>query len=148
MTIKKVIINSLLIVLTSAACTTVLFESEPIEGSLAEIQKAISENLPNGLGAVSANQRLFYSKEYKSGSSGQGKVSLVMRVGLLGDRRPYTIQINVRRAANTSNIIQAYDNGEDYDQAEGQAKRTYSKIKEQLTKRQGEKNLFDDFRPF
>ncbi len=132
-------------------CSTPGYVSEDLDGSLSEIQKSISDNLPTGVGHVSSNQRSFYSKEFTasiSSESSKTRVPAVMRVLILGDRRPYSLQILVNQAADIKNAKDAFENGVELESSETYAHRTFTSIKDQLSKRLKNKNLFDDFRPF
>lgn len=129
------------------ACSTTGYIVEEVDGPLAEIQKVVAENLSEGVGFVTKNQRNFYSKKFSINTS-KTKVSSIMRISILGDRRPYSLQLKVHVATDSKNIQEAFEQGEESPVSDSYSKRTYSRIKEQLTKRLKNKNLFDDFRPF
>jgi hypothetical protein len=143
------IFNWILMLWLAVACTTPQYQVPGFDYPIADIQKAVSDNLPNGIGFVSQNRRVFYSKVFNIPEEKKSKTNLVMRIIINGDRRPYDLSFAVKKTKQVKASIQdAFDLGEPFEGSESLSKRTALKIETSLTKRQKEKNLFDDFRPF
>ncbi len=136
------------------ACSTASYATYDYDYSIMDIQSAIVENLPQGLGATNENRRVFYSKKFtvtqeKTEQEKKGKIPLVMRVLIDGDRRPYGLAVDVRKVApNISKVDEAFNYGTEFQGQVSLAKRVVSRIEDQLAQRRKNKNIFDDFRPF
>lgn len=114
-----------------------------------DIQKAVADNLPQGLGKTNENRRVFYSKKFTISQEKKGTIPLVMRVVIQGDRRPYSLALNVKRVApDIANVEEAFEFGAEFPGENSLAKRVVTKIDDQLAQRRKNKNIFDDFRPF
>lgn len=156
MTGKKRIFNILLSTLLLSSCVIALdgcstsaYSTYDYNYSIMDIQKAVVENLPQGMGATNPNRRVFYSKKFSVSQDKKGKIPLIMRIVINGDRRPYGLDVEVRRvSAKVANIEEAFDYGTDFKGQISLAKRVVSHIEDQLAQRRKNKNLFDDFRPF
>lgn len=149
MTGKNLRIFNWILILLCVSCTTPQYQVVGFDYPIADIQKAVSDSLPSGLGFVSQNRRVFYSKVFTVPGEKKSKTELVMRVIINGDRRPYDLSFAVKKTNQVKGPIQeVFDLGEPFEGSESLSKRTALKIETSLTKRQKEKNLFDDFRPF
>ena len=144
-------------------CATVSFESYDSQ-SFAEIQKAIGDMLPRGIGEVSSNQREYTSKFFRLSELGfkedltkEGALRRAQAlVVVLGDRRPYKIEVTVHvEERNNESEIPKIRKGDieagRYD-SDGNdrrlAKRLAERIQDYLHRRSQNKNFIDDFRPF
>lgn len=132
-----------------SGCSTASYTTYDYDYSILDIQKAVTENLPEGLGATNPNKRVFYSKKFSVAQTKKRKIALIMRVIINGDRRPYGLSVDVKRVSpKISNIEDAFNFGDDFKGQVSLAKRVVTKIEDQLAQRLKNKNLFDDFRPF
>jgi hypothetical protein len=152
---KKQIHNNLKILLLSLSslilisCSTEAYRTSGYDYSAEDMQKAIQDNIPVGIGAVTPNGRGFYSKVFTQDQQGKGSIPLVMRFDILGDRRPYDMDVAVKKVSpGIHQVDSAFENGETFVGQDSLAKRIVRKIGNQLALRRKDKNLFDDFRPF
>jgi hypothetical protein len=114
-----------------------------------DIQKAIVANLPIGVGAATENHRGFYSKIFTQNQYNGERIPLIMKITILGDRRPYDLEVAVHKVhPNRANLAEAFEQGETFVGQDSLAKRVVTKIDAQLAERRKDKNMFDDFRPF
>lgn len=114
-----------------------------LDRPLLELQKAAAAALPMGRKSSSENAREFYSNAYKiKGSAYEvakpNEPHYIAEVFVLGDRRPYEMEINVFRVMNTQRV--AKDNKLE--------KRLKNEILQDLAKRRENRNVIDTFRPF
>lgn len=114
-----------------------------IDRPLLELQKAAASTLPAGKKGTSENGREFYSNPYKIKGSAYELAKpdesyFVAEVFVLGDRRPYVIEINVFRVVNSQRV--GKDNKLE--------KRLKNEILQDLAKRRENRNVIDSFRPF
>jgi len=131
------------------ACTTLGYQVGGFDYSAEDIQKAIQDNIPLGISGVAPNGRGFYSKIFTQAQDKKAAIPLVMRINILGDRRPYDIEIIVRKIdPGFKKPQEAFEQGETYVGQDSLAKRILSKINDELVKRRKDRNLFDDFRAF
>ncbi len=140
--------NWIVILSTLVGCATA-YNVPSFDYSLPNIQKAIASNLPSGLAFVSQNRRDFYSKVFTIPGEKKTPISLVMKVIIIGDRRPYDLSFQIHKVEKIQGSAQeVFDLGERFVGEDSLSKRTALKVESSLTKSQNEKNLFDDFRPF
>lgn len=145
----KVILTTLILVSSAISCSTASYNTYDYDYSIMDIQKAVAENLPQGLGRTNENRRIFYSKKFTVNQAKKGAIPLVMRVAIQGDRRPYGLAVDVRRVApNIANYEEAFNYGTEFEGGVSLAKRVVTRIEDQLAQRRKSKNIFDDFRPF
>jgi hypothetical protein len=152
MTGKKLTFKLLLFVVTTlflSSCTTGGYIADNFDYPILDIQNTVAGSIPEGVGGVNGNQRVFYSNKFSVKQEKKGKIPLVMRVVINGDRRPYTLEVEVRKvASNIEKSTEAFDQGDAFQGQESLAKRVATSIKDQLTQRRKSKNIFDDFKPF
>lgn len=136
-------------ILIFCACTTPGYHLKEVGYPIESIQKVISESLPTEVGYTSTNGREYYTKVFKSSTANNLEIPLIMRVIILGDRRPYDLSFEVNQVDSMKlNLEDAFDSGSKYFGSESLSKRTASKIQAELVKRHKTRNMFDDFRPF
>ncbi len=130
-------------------CATKAYRLREFDYPILDIQKAVSDHMPGGVAFVSTNRRAFYSKIFTVPGLNKTKDDLVMKIEIIGDRRPYDITFEAKKIENMqAPAAELFDLGERFEGSESLSKRTALKIETSLTKRQKDKNLFDDFRPF
>lgn len=130
-------------------CSTPSFSTYDYDYPILDIQKAVADNLPQGLGATNVNRRILYSKKFTVSQEKKGKIPLIMRVVINGDRRPYSLEVGVKKVApDIANLEEAFNFGNDFKGQDSLAKRVVTRIEDQLAKRRKNKNIFDDFTPF
>jgi hypothetical protein len=123
---------------------------ENLERPLPELQKAISRSLPLGERRSENNGMEWFSKYFavkghKFIAGNTAPVRYYAQVYILGDRRPYVIEVYVKRQRRTSPQDADYaDDGTDQQLAMVVQKR----IQQQLSKRREDSNIIDDFRVF
>lgn len=152
MTGKKQIFKFLTPLLTSlllSSCATTGYIAQDFDYPISDIQQAVAENLPEGVGATNSNRRVFYSKMFTQKQEGKARIPLVMRIVVNGEGRPYTLEVGVKRVnPMTKKTDEAYDFGDEFRGENSLAKRVATSIKDQLALRRKNKNMFDDFTPF
>jgi hypothetical protein len=142
-----------LIILHMGCSTPATLESKPINMSLNAINSAVESALSMGIRGYSENHREVYSKPFqivqspeisKRGYHDRG----IAKVLILGDQRPYTIEVHVaiERGKKTSDGDAVNYKLVRYDQELGQ--KLLSSILDSLHKRNQDKNLIDDFKSF
>lgn len=114
-----------------------------VDRPLLELQKSVASSLPMGRKSNSENAREFYSNPYKlKGSAYEAAKPTenhnIAEILVLGDRRPYKIEINVYLIVNSQRV--AKDNKLE--------KRLKNEILQDLAKRRENRNVIDSFRPF
>lgn len=140
----------LLFVSALASCTapgTVRIEDQRIP--LNEILQVVQSNMPAGVKKFSRNGREYISNYFVKAKDGTfakydtGSVRYVALVTVLGDRRPYDIEIRVitERRARDGHFEQV---GQD----EGLARVISRRLEQALHKGREDRNVIDDFRPF
>ncbi len=152
-----------LLTLLSVSCTTGQ-KIEDLNYSLIDLQKGISAVVPKGIGMISENRRVFTSKYFdpnsiegvrrKSNASlyGRERGSVVMTI--LGDSRPYVIDVDVIIEEDTS----GEESKKNDDFIEGKfvvlehderlAKYFRNRLANYLARLERNKNIIDDMRPF
>ncbi len=121
-----------------------------VDRPLLDIQKIVQRSLPLGLRETSTNGREFYSnfflaKDRRFKPAEKMPERYYAHVLILGDARPYTIKVHVRRQKVESVREGIYrDLGADH----SLAKAIQRRIQEQLNKRREDLNIIDDFRVF
>lgn len=123
----------------------------PVDRPLVEIQKLVVSQLPIGQRAVSPNAREFLSKHFVPKRDGYAEADTSGRrwfahIFILGDRRPYAIEILVKRERRVvqQGVLTYKPDGLDLRIANN----LKNKLVEELTKRREDGNLIDDFRVF
>ena len=118
-----------------------------LDKPLIDIQRLIARTLPIGLNYASPNGREMHSKHFimdKGVAKAVGEVAdrYVATVTVLGDRRPYTLEIVVARENRKEGKyrIVGYDIG--------MARQLERRIQQELAKRREDLNVIDDFRVF
>jgi hypothetical protein len=140
----------LLMALVLGACSmrgAVRLEDQRIP--LEDIIKTVQNNLPGGLKKFSQNGREHTSNYFARGKdgtfvpAGSSPVRHFAFITILGDRRPYDIEIRVftEKRASTGQFDQV---GQD----EGLARVVSRRIDQALHKGREGRNLIDDFKPF
>lgn len=123
---------------------------ENLERPLQEIQKAVAQSLPLGQRRIESGGMEFYSQYFltrgrKFVPAQTAPRRLFAHVYILGDRRPYVVEVYVKKERRVSPNSNAYaEDGLD----QGLAKVIQQRIQQQLTKRREELNIIDDFRIF
>ena len=143
------LISLALAVLFLVGCATTNYQSFDYDYSILDIQKAVSDNLPQGVGAVNSNGRVFYSKKFTVNQEKKGQLPLIMRIIINGDRRPYSLDVEVRKVSpKVANIEESFDLGTGFFGQDSLAKRVVTRVDDQLAQRRKNKNIFDDFKAF
>jgi hypothetical protein len=132
---------------TFAACAGKAVVMKDMDYSLAQLQKIVSNNLPNGLRKTSPNDREFFSKYFIfhrgkiRDATGLNQRSYA-HIYVLGDRRPYNIEVHVY----TERVSKGYFSivGEE----KKLAVQISQHIREDLAKGRDNRNVIDDFKPF
>lgn len=134
------------------ACASV--SASTLDYSLANIYTAIEHTLSMGIQKNSENHREFYSRPFlvtqepdskKEGYHDRG----VAKVLVLGDSRPYTVEVevSVERGTKGGGKKQEVEYSHDhYDKK--LAKKILDGIMRRLDRRQHDENIIDDFKPF
>ena len=135
-----------------AQCATNALVIKDQNRPLVELQKAVLRALPGGKRKVSVNGREFYSHYFipngkKYGKLAKKKIRFMTKVTILGDRRPYTLEVltsayKVRTSGE--NIVESRDLGPD----KGLSRMVLRRIQSALSKSREEFNIIDDFRVF
>ena len=129
-----------------SGCATSGFVLKNQNLPISEIKQAIVKSLPDGKRSVVSGGREFYSNYFLPKSQKftgqQGRVRYYAYIAILGDRRPYEIQINVFRQVLRGQEFK--DDGQD----EGLARVVMRRLQNALSKRRGERDFIDDFRVF
>ncbi len=117
-----------------------------IDKSLVDLQRIAEESLPVGRRSVSRNAREFYSEyfvekdgKFESYEKGDTRYYAIIRV--LGDRRPYDMDVDVVEEHKHSRFQKV---GSD----ERLARVIKRRVQKTLYERREDRNIIDDFRPF
>jgi len=125
---------------------------EDVDKSLSDIRMAIAEVIPAGQRTMSPNGREIQSRHFLRDGKGGFKPAndalerYFAHLAILGDRRPYQIEIlvthekRVTRGSQFTFIIVGYD--------KRLAKDLEKKLRMELTKRREDRNIIDDFRVY
>ena len=129
--------------------STILHE---VSVPLAELRALLVAQLPMGMAWASDNGRELTSKffvpgpanTYKAGAEANTRYSA--RIALLGDRRPYEVEILVstERRAVRGNVIRYVKAGPE----SRLTKQLVERIQHELAKRRDDHNVIDDFRVY
>lgn len=148
---RKLVLFSAWALLITGCVTKGANNLTDLDKPLADLQKVVVKSLPLGLRQTSPNGREFYSnyfvaKDRKFKPAANLAERNYAHVLVLGDRRPYDIQIMVKKermdpAKRAAGYVEA---GSDQSLTEVIKKR----ILLQLNKRREELNIIDDFRVF
>lgn len=138
------------VVLASASCNSLSGQYVEKKGVNASIQGLIKafDRATNGLRGKSANGRELVSRYQKPGSdsfdnAGGDDVRAYSRLIILGDRRPYTIQVQhviEERNKGEGYVIKGYD--------DVIARQTLRKVLQFLVNRPDREDFIDDFKAF
>lgn len=114
-----------------------------LDRPLLELQKSAASSLPGGMKTFSENAREFTSNPFKLKNNAYEAAKpnenyLVAEVLVLGDRRPYKMEIRVYKVVDSQRV--ATDNKIE--------KRLKNEILADLAKRRENRNVIDTFRPF
>ena len=143
--IKALGISVLLVLLSSCQTTGVFLRETPL--SISETRRAVVAVVGEPR-SMSQNGREIISQYYDKKSRNIEKMDiarerLYTRVTILGDRRPYDIQVEV--------FIENRDSGGEFirfDQDNSRAKLIAEKIEKALHQSRDSRNVIDDFRSF
>ncbi len=144
---KTTYLLSLLFVLCSCQSSSVRLSE--VSQSLIEIKRAISASIPGGIKNQSINGRELSSEYFSRYGDGYGfdyktaKERAIVKVLVLGDRRPYIIEVKVlvqRRVGRGKYEDDSYD--------KSSAERYAEAIKSRLVQSRDDRNVIDDFRVF
>jgi hypothetical protein len=143
--IKALGISVVLVLLSSCQTTGVFLRETPL--SISETRRAVVAVVGEPR-SMSQNGREIISQYYDKKSRNIEKMDiarerLYTRVTILGDRRPYDIQVEV--------FIENRDSGGDFirfDQDNSRAKVIAEKIEKALHQSRDSRNVIDDFRSF
>lgn len=146
----------LLVFLTLTGCASMGIPKyartiQQIDSPLIEIQKTVARTLPLGLATASANGREMYSKRFilvkgKFEEASDAADRYFATVTVLGDMRPYTLEIFVTRENRV-----LHNDGFSYAEVGhdlGLAHKLEKILREELAKRREDRNIIDDFRVF
>lgn len=145
------VLNSQILILTTLLMLTGCSTGEVIgdvDQSLSGIKRAVKAAMPVGIRSVSENGREYFSEFFivkgkKYFPAGKSNESWQAHVLILGDRRPYDIEVIVTQIAR---------NSEQGISVLGQDKRLGRRlardIRRLLSARKTDLNLIDDFRAF
>lgn len=120
--------------------------------SLAVIRQSAMSSLPMGLMSSSPNGRELKSRYFVIEGKGKGKfVDGIQKspryqalITILGERRPYEVQVWVMKEERINGSYQYKVSGQDI----RLANLVKGRLKEQLAKRREDMNIIDDFRVF
>lgn len=153
------VVKFLLSIILLSGCSTVKLNE--LDYSLLDIQKGIAKTVPKGLAKVSSNQRTFTSRYFDPNSfeanretDRGGRERAVVEATILGDRRPYDVEIVVQIEEDSSGAPVTRD--DDFIEGhwvrvgidKGLAKYFRDRLANYLVRIERNKNLIDDFRPF
>ena len=148
---NKLAIQTFILFLFITGCTTGLVALHDLEYPLVDIQKSVDGSIPFGKRKVSLNGREFLSHYFlvkgdKYFRAKNAPVRYFAKVWVLGDRRPYKVEVIVykekRRVIDQQ--AQYYKTGTQKEIA----KRLAKDIQKTLSKRRDKRNIIDDFRVF
>lgn len=123
-----------------------------VDSSISDIRSMISTVIPVGQRAISPNGREILSVHFVLNSKGEPRPAAeaverwFARYLILGDRRPYNIEVYATRERRfMKNGQYSY---EPYASEPRLAKRLAKALQTELTKRREDRNIIDDFRVF
>ncbi|MBT4760237.1 MAG: hypothetical protein HOO06_00945 [Bdellovibrionaceae bacterium] len=138
---------------TILGCANHAMSVDGINNPLVQIKASVIKSLPLGLRKSSINGREFESKFYvvkgkKAVAAKSRPLRNMARITILGDRRPYTIEVKVfvQKRVGYSDINGHVYKNLRYDKQ--QARHIAQGIKKRLTNRREDMNVIDDFRVF
>ena len=121
-----------------------------LDRPLTDLQRIAAKSMPLGLRNTSPNGREYFSNYFqavdrKFKPAEKENDRSYAHVLVLGDRRPYNIQIFVHKERKSTQAVSGYEEiGLDV----GLARTVRKRIIAQLNKRREELNVIDDFRVF
>jgi hypothetical protein len=140
-----------LIVLVAGCVSMPSVQVEGLNRPLADLQKIAARSLPLGQRKISSNGREFYSNyfvalahEFKPADSLSNRN--FAQILVLGDRRPYAIQVVVYREQFSNELSGGGYRTSGTDQTLAHV--VLNKINRELNKRREDLNIIDDFRVF
>lgn len=150
---KYVNIGSLVFILFLASCAHNGVAIEGMNHPLVQIKSKVMNILPLGLREKSQNGREYFSQYFvmSNGKAFSGKSHpqrKMVRIMILGDRRPYEVVVTVfiqKRIGRKGNGSPVYKNIS-FDKA--MAKRLANTLRTQLNNRREDMNVIDDFKVF
>lgn len=136
-----------------SGCVSAPNKLKNIEAPLSQIKAVIKKNLPLGLRGMSSNGRELYSNYFLVVKGKHIKAENLQyrkfaSVSILGDRRPYTIKVEVfleKRSKPQANGIVEY---KDFRRDKRYSEYLLRKIHNDLENREETINFVDDFRVF
>lgn len=137
----------LIFIFVSGCSTLPYIRFENANYSLAAIGKAVNAVVPGGIKRKSTNGRELHSdyfnpKDDQDYDPEKAKVRAVVRVVILGERRPYDLDVLVRLDRRIDGSFEIYD----YD--ERLANKYLQLIRQRLAQSREELNVIDDFKAF
>lgn len=123
-----------------------------VDWPINNLQRLIAGVIPTGLRSTSRNGREMYSKYFLPNGKTYSAVSnnapdrYFATVTVLGDQRPYTVEIFVthENRSERRGIVEYVEVGH----AEGLAHQLERQLRQELEKRREDRNIIDDFRVF
>lgn len=145
---RNLLLASVLLLVTGCAGFSKTQVIRDLNVAMADLQKVVRSALPISKRIESQNSREFYSAYfvYRNGEyekAENAKVRYTAHISILGDRRPYTIEVEVPvegRSSTGEYMLIKYD--------EGHAKVITRRIQKALYERREDRNIIDDFRVF
>lgn len=149
-------ISTFLIILTSllaSSCMSSPNKIHNVEAPLSQIKAVVKRNLPLGLRGISSNGRELYSNYFlvvkgKHIKAERLEYRKFASVTVLGDRRPYSIKVEVfleKRSKPSANGLAQY---KDFRRDKRYSEYLLKKINNDIENRQESINFVDDFRVF
>lgn len=138
----------LLLSLLLISCASNGDKIEGLDRSITDLQRLADQSLPVDRASVSTNGREFYSAPFIKDQGGfkkvkEAKAHMVAVIKVLGDRRPYSIEVTVliqKRQASGDYLNVGYD--------KGLARVISRRIQKELYQRRERRNIIDDFKVF
>ena len=138
-------------------CATLMSENRnayrvsEVDASLTDLRASVTAVLPDGLRLMSSNGRELVSRHFvmvndRPQPAADALDRYFAQVTILGDRRPYDLEILVsheRRVLRDDRFVYVI-----VDYSTRLARDLETKIRQELTKRREERNVIDDFRVF
>ena len=147
------IVFCFLFIFLLSSCASTPNQLKNVEAPLSQIKSVIKRNLPLGLRGMSSNGRTLYSNYFlvvkgKHMKAENLKFRKFASVSILGDRRPYTIKVEVfleKKSERAANGIVQY---KDFRRDKKYSEYLLRKIHNDLENREESINFVDDFRVF
>lgn len=146
-------ILNLILLLGLASCATKSLKTRPLKYSLASVKHAAAKTIPSKVSHTSPNGREIYFDYFplptnfakRRGYTKDGKFleRAKAKVVVLGERRPYQVEVMIKVESLEMNGTYAFDR---YDIR--YSKFLVKNIEKRLVQRHEKSNLIDDFRAF